>query len=132
MAVIASAQTLHVLQPRSVSSPQSRRHSLLVRASSTSDFNPDIGEILGEVSVFTASGESVLFKDLWDQKEGVAVVALLRHFGCFCCWELASALKESKARFDSAGVKLIAVGVGTPNKACILAERVFSISLSVI
>uniref|UniRef100_F6HRJ0 Thioredoxin-like protein AAED1, chloroplastic n=1 Tax=Vitis vinifera TaxID=29760 RepID=F6HRJ0_VITVI len=149
MAVIASAQTLHVLQPRSVSSPQSRRfpprfpraphvktslslksteapnirHSLLVRASSTSDFNPDIGEILGEVSVFTASGESVLFKDLWDQKEGVAVVALLRHFGCFCCWELASALKESKARFDSAGVKLIAVGVGTPNKACILAER---------
>ncbi|KAJ9670440.1 hypothetical protein PVL29_026771 [Vitis rotundifolia] len=149
MAVIASAQTLHVLQPRSVSSPQSRRfpprfpraphvktslsfksteapnirHSLLVRASSTSDFNPDIGEILGEVSVFTASGESVLFKDLWDQKEGVAVVALLRHFGCFCCWELASALKGSKARFDSAGVKLIAVGVGTPNKACILAER---------
>ena len=95
MAVIASAQTLHVLQPRSVSSPQSGRfpprfpraphvktslslksteapnirHSLLVRASSTSDFNPDIGEILGEVSVFTASGESVLFKDLWDQKE---------------------------------------------------------------
>lgn len=50
----------------------------------------------------------------------------------FLSWELASALKESKARFDSAGVKLIAVGVGTPNKACILAERVFSISLSVI
>eukprot|EP00261_Vitis_vinifera_P001007 XP_002263959.2 PREDICTED: thioredoxin-like protein AAED1, chloroplastic isoform X2 [Vitis vinifera] len=149
MAVIASAQTLHVLQPRSVSSPQSRRfpprfpraphvktslslksteapnirHSLLVRASSTSDFNPDIGEILGEVSVFTASGESVLFKDLWDQKEGMAVVALLRHFGCPCCWDLASALKESKERFDSAGVKLIAVGVGTPDKARILAER---------
>lgn len=39
-------------------------------------------------------------------------------------WELASALKESKARFDSAGVKLIAVGVGSPDKARILAERV--------
>jgi len=39
-------------------------------------------------------------------------------------WELASALKESKARFDSAGVKLIAVGIGTPNKARMLAERV--------
>ena len=39
-------------------------------------------------------------------------------------WELASALKESKARFDSAGVKIIAVGVGSPDKARILAERV--------
>lgn len=39
-------------------------------------------------------------------------------------WELASTLKEAKERFDSAGVKLVAVGVGTPNKARILAERV--------
>lgn len=39
-------------------------------------------------------------------------------------WELASTLKESKSRFDSAGVKLIAVGVGAPDKARILAERV--------
>ncbi|ONK76046.1 uncharacterized protein A4U43_C03F23310 [Asparagus officinalis] len=54
---------------------------------------------------------------------GIAVVALLRHFGCPCCWELASVLKESKPRFDASGVKLIAVGVGTPNKARLLAER---------
>ena len=45
-------------------------------------------------------------------------------------WELASALKEAKASFDSAGVKLIAVGVGTPNKARILAERVISPAMS--
>ncbi|XP_073288934.1 uncharacterized protein [Primulina huaijiensis] len=41
---------------------------------------------------------------------------------CFS-WELASALKESKELFNSAGVKLIAVGVGTPDKARLLAER---------
>ncbi|KAG5535457.1 hypothetical protein RHGRI_023281 [Rhododendron griersonianum] len=35
----------------------------------------------------------------------------------------ALALKESKPKFDAAGVKLIAVGVGTPDKARILAER---------
>lgn len=35
-------------------------------------------------------------------------------------------MKESKERFDSAGVKLIAVGVGAPEKARILAERVRS------
>ncbi|KAM7516425.1 hypothetical protein LguiA_006008 [Lonicera macranthoides] len=99
--------------------------SLLAKASSTTTtgFSPEIGDILGDVSIFTASGEPVMFKDLWDQCQGVAVVALLRHFGCPCCWELASALKESKARFDSAGVKLIAIGIGTPNKARILAER---------
>ncbi|KAG8373827.1 hypothetical protein BUALT_Bualt11G0065700 [Buddleja alternifolia] len=97
---------------------------LAATASSTAAVVPgDIADVLGEVSIFTAAGEPVKFKDLWDQEEGVAVVALMRHFGCFCCWELASTLRDSKERFDSAGVKLIAVGVGTPNKAQILAER---------
>lgn len=36
-------------------------------------------------------------------------------------------LRDTKERFDSAGVKLIAVGVGTPDKARILAERVRSV-----
>jgi len=47
----------------------------------------------------------------------------------FVSWELAKALKETKERFDSAGVKLIAVGIGAPNKARILAERVSSFHL---
>ncbi|KAI3839556.1 hypothetical protein MKX03_008502 [Papaver bracteatum] len=97
-----------------------------VRVSSSSSpagFSENISEILWDVSIFTAAGESVMIKDLWDQEEGVAVVALLRHFGCICCWELASTLKESKSRFDIAGVKLVAVGVGTPENARILAER---------
>ncbi|KAM1048341.1 hypothetical protein ACFX13_028154 [Malus domestica] len=105
----------------------SARRLVVPRASSTEstavDFNPSIGEILGDVSIFTAAGDSVQFKDLLVPNEGVAVVALLRHFGCVCCWELAASLKENKARFDSAGVKLIAVGVGTPDNARILAER---------
>ncbi|KAK4843505.1 hypothetical protein QYF36_008951 [Acer negundo] len=104
---------------RAISRPHPR---VRVRASAA-EFSESIGDALGDVSIFTASGDVVLFKDLWDQTEGVAVVALLRHFGCPCCWELASALKESKAKFDSAGVKLIAVGIGTPKKAQLLAER---------
>ncbi|KAI5417872.1 thioredoxin-like protein AAED1, chloroplastic [Lathyrus oleraceus] len=90
---------------------------------SNSQYSPTVTENLGDISIFTAAGEPVMFKDLWDQEQGIAVVALLRHFGCPCCWELASTLKESKSRFDSAGVKLIAVGVGAPDKARILAER---------
>ncbi|XP_062212286.1 uncharacterized protein LOC133913221 [Phragmites australis] len=81
-------------------------------------------DALGGVSVLAAgTGDAVPLRDLWDPTEGVAVVALLRHFGCFCCWELASVLKDSMAKFDSAGAKLIAIGVGTPDKARILADR---------
>ncbi|XP_050285744.1 thioredoxin-like protein AAED1, chloroplastic [Quercus robur] len=94
-----------------------------VRAS-TSPFSPNIADTLGDANIFTAAGDSVFFKDLWDQNRGIAVVALLRHFGCPCSWELASALKEAKPKFDAAGVKLVAIGVGTPNKARILANRV--------
>lgn len=121
-----SAASLHY-SPKLITSKGSlvvtrNQRGLSVRASS-SQYSPTIAENLGDVSIFTAAGEAVMFKDLWDQDQGIAVVALLRHFGCPCCWELASALKESKSRFDSAGVKLIAVGVGAPNKAQILAER---------
>lgn len=103
-----------------VARPSSPR--FITRASAT-NVPENIGEILGDVTIFRASGEPVMFKDLWDQSEGMAVVALLRHFGCPCCWELASTLKEYKDKFESAGVKLIAVGVGTPDKARLLAER---------
>ena len=174
-----------------------RKSSVIARAS-TAQYSPSIAEALLDVTIFTAAGEPVMFRDLWDQNE-VSIFRLLElkiwlilkilsllffllqikawrivnHWcallnssrellllpswgtldalagnwpsnlaieTCFCeafsnnklsiimlfvlSWELASALKESKARFDSAGVKLIAVGVGAPNKARILAERV--------
>ncbi|KAL8231195.1 hypothetical protein R6Q57_000973 [Mikania cordata] len=93
------------------------------KASSTATFSPVVTDVLAGADIFTASGDTVLFNELWDQSEGIAVVALLRHFGCPCCWELASTLKESKERFESMGVKLIAIGIGEPKRARILAER---------
>ncbi|XP_057806808.1 thioredoxin-like protein AAED1, chloroplastic isoform X1 [Salvia miltiorrhiza] len=115
--------TKPIITPRFRRKPN--RPSLMARASSTAAavVPDDISDVLGEVSIFTAAGEPVQLKDLWDQQEGIAVVALLRHFGCFCCWELAASLKEAKEKLDSAGVKLIAVGVGTPDKAKLLGER---------
>ncbi|XP_065876368.1 thioredoxin-like protein AAED1, chloroplastic [Euphorbia lathyris] len=97
--------------------------SPVVMQSSTSDYATDVGEILGDVTIYTAAGQPLMIKDLWDQNEGIAVVALLRHFGCICCWDFATELKAYKSKFDSAGVKLIAIGVGEPDKARILAER---------
>ncbi|VVB18170.1 unnamed protein product [Arabis nemorensis] len=107
-----------IIRPRMVSSRATAGATHPV-----TDYREDIGDILGEVSIFTASGQRVNFSDLWDQNDGIAAVVLLRHFGCVCCWELATALKEAKPRFDAAGVKLVAVGVGTPDKARILATR---------
>uniref|UniRef100_A0A0C9RPF9 TSA: Wollemia nobilis Ref_Wollemi_Transcript_29402_1284 transcribed RNA sequence n=1 Tax=Wollemia nobilis TaxID=56998 RepID=A0A0C9RPF9_9CONI len=102
---------------------QSKRSRVIVpRASSTTAISKE-ADLLGSITIFTASGKPVEFRDLWDQNNGMAVVALLRHFGCVCCWELASTLKDVKPKFDSMGVKLIAIGVGTPDKARILAER---------
>ncbi|GAB2225562.1 hypothetical protein Droror1_Dr00006359 [Drosera rotundifolia] len=109
----------------SVSLPVNRCSRIRVSAAAvaSSEFGDDVAEILGGVTVYAAgTGKAVKFRNLWDQKQGIAVVVLLRHFGCICCWELASVLKESIPKFDSAGMKLIAVGVGTPDKARMLAE----------
>nr|XP_020187303.2 prostamide/prostaglandin F synthase [Aegilops tauschii subsp. strangulata] len=102
-----------------------RRSSAVSAAAGASP--PEAGtaawDALGGVSVFAAgTGDAVPLSDLWDPSEGVVVVALLRHFGCFCCWELASDLKNSMPKFESAGAKLIAIGVGTSDKARILAD----------
>ncbi|GLJ43643.1 hypothetical protein SUGI_0908570 [Cryptomeria japonica] len=97
-----------------------KKSTVVTKASATATKEADI---LAPITIFTASGQPVDLKDLWDQNNGMAVVALLRHFGCPCCWELALNLKAVKPKFDSAGVKLIAIGVGTPDKARILAER---------
>jgi hypothetical protein len=50
-------------------------------------------------------------------------------------WELASDLNNSMEKFESAGAKLIAIGVGTSDKARILADRVslwFSVGVSTV
>lgn len=99
-------------------SPISRPRVVLARASTgvadpVADYREDIGEILGDVSIFTASGQPVKFSNLLDQNDvcifgnyllskktnlrhayneflwflntqGVSAVVLLRHFGCVC------------------------------------------------
>ncbi|KAI3738250.1 hypothetical protein L2E82_28273 [Cichorium intybus] len=51
---------------------------------------------------------------------------MLRVSSHYLSWELASTLKESIPKFQSAGVKLIAIGIGAPKKAQIFVERLWS------
>lgn len=115
-------QSERIENVRSIAFKDKRRSSIISRAASASTSYNE-ADLIASINIFAASGEPVQFKDLWDQNNGMAVVALLRHFGCPCCWEFASTLKDVKPKFDSAGVKLIAIGVGTPEKARILADR---------
>ncbi|KAJ4815096.1 Prostamide/prostaglandin F synthase [Rhynchospora pubera] len=138
LSTVSTSNCMHSLShhlpkpsPFSLSFRPLRRSLLKIRLAvvgptmaSSSGFNDAIGDAMGQVSIFSAAtGEEVLIKDLWDQDQGMAVVALLRHFGCPCCWELASILRDSTSKFESSGVKLVAIGVGTTDKARILAER---------
>lgn len=121
----SSARSIASAKRRNV--PMGSSSSVIARASSTNPSTDGFDEsalgALANVQILaTSTGKPVFLKDLWDQKEGIAVVALLRHFGCICCWELASELKELIPRFESAGVKLIAIGIGSPDNARILAE----------
>ncbi|CAH2043761.1 unnamed protein product, partial [Thlaspi arvense] len=84
----------------------------------------DYREDIGDVSIFTASGQRVRFSDgIKDDVWNCCTIVLLRHFRCVCCWDLVTALKEAKPRFDAARVKSVNVGVETPDKTRLLATR---------
>jgi hypothetical protein len=57
-------QSLKATSPNGVSIRTSLR---VVARASTSEFVPNIGHVLGDVTIFNAAGDPVLFKHLWDQ-----------------------------------------------------------------
>ena len=69
----------------SIALKDKRKSSIISRAAYTSTFYND-ADLISSINIFTANRELVQFKDLWDQSNGMDVVALLRHFGCPCCW----------------------------------------------
>ena len=72
--LVSAPQTCSV-SVNSVSSihfPKSKRLNrspARAQASSVASFSQNVGDLLGDVSIFTATGEPVKFKDLWDQKQ---------------------------------------------------------------
>lgn len=58
--------------------------SVVAKASATSAYGPEIGEVLGDVRIFTAAGEPILFKDLWDQNEVKSLSSVSFNFLQIC------------------------------------------------
>jgi hypothetical protein len=47
---------------------------------SSSQYSPTVAENLGDVSIFTAAGDPVMFKDLWDQNQVSMVMFICKSF----------------------------------------------------
>jgi hypothetical protein len=60
-------------------SVSSRRSLRVVATASTSEFIPNTGDVLGDVTIFNAAGDPVLFKHLWDQ-DNVLLTPLISSF----------------------------------------------------
>lgn len=70
----SSATSLTATTPKRISNFVSKA------ASSTAAFPQDIGDVLADVTIFTATGQSVKFEQLWDQNEVLPFPILTSQF----------------------------------------------------
>ncbi|XP_065629973.1 histone-lysine N-methyltransferase, H3 lysine-9 specific SUVH6-like [Quercus suber] len=71
---------------------------------STSPFSPNIADTLGDVIIFTAAGDPVFFKDLWDQNQRIAVVALLSFEALWMPFQRLFVQEDFQFSFNGSGV----------------------------
>ncbi|KAK9834214.1 hypothetical protein WJX84_000088 [Apatococcus fuscideae] len=77
----------------------------------------NISELWKGKNVYTTGGQVVEASQLIN---GATVIALMRHFGC---WKQAQSLLQHKPEMDSAGVSLVAIGIGTPDTGAEFCKR---------
>ncbi|KAL4587575.1 hypothetical protein LXL04_000447 [Taraxacum kok-saghyz] len=58
---------------RSLNLQPSRKNptAFVPKSSSTTEFPAEIVDVLGDINIYTASGDSVVFNQLWNQSESV-------------------------------------------------------------
>mmetsp|Transcript_190 Transcript_190/g.375 ORF Transcript_190/g.375 Transcript_190/m.375 type:complete len:277 (-) Transcript_190:255-1085(-) len=66
------------------------------------------------VTVFDSTGSEQLITELWSESDTI-LVALMRHFGCPFCWEMAASVNKKSEELKSLGVKVIILSVGQPS-----------------
>jgi peroxiredoxin len=76
---------------------------------------PRNGAELRDVVVYDQHGTAVQLGELWRFQP--AVLVFLRHYGCVFCRAHAVELHRARDRFQTAGARLAAIGMGTPEQA---------------
>jgi peroxiredoxin len=76
---------------------------------------PDHARELKELVVKDEEGADVRLGDLW--RDRPAVLVFLRHYGCTFCRANVVSFSRDREKFETAGVRLAAIGHGTPDQA---------------
>ena len=81
----------------------------------------DPGTSAPDLKLFDHTGASRRLSSFWS--EGPALLMFWRHFGCGCGLDRASRLKDEYADYQAAGINLVIIGQGEPERAAEYREK---------
>ena len=81
----------------------------------------DPGTSAPDLELLDHTGVSRRLSSFWS--EGPALLMFWRHFGCGCGLERASRLKDEYADYQAAGINLVIIGQGEPERAAEYREK---------
>ena len=81
----------------------------------------DPGTSAPDLELLDHTGASRRLSSFWS--EGPALLMFWRHFGCGCGLERASRLKDEYADYQAAGINLVIIGQGEPERAAEYREK---------
>lgn len=82
---------------------------------------PQIGDPAPDFERFNSAGEKVRFSDFWQEKP--ALILFWRHYGCGCGVDRARRLIEEMPDYEKAGVNIVIVGQGEPERSAYYARK---------
>ena len=82
---------------------------------------PQIGEKAPDFERLNTAGEKLHFSDFWKDKP--ALILFWRHFGCGCGMDRAKRLNDEFADYEKAGVNILIVGQGEPERSAYYARK---------
>jgi peroxiredoxin len=88
---------------------------------SWTEMPPQVGDKAPDFERRNSSGDSVHLSDFWKDKP--ALILFWRHFGCGCGMDRAKRLNNELADYEKAGVNIVIVGQGEPERSAYYARK---------
>lgn len=115
-----NAPTGPIVRPQSVTMTTMPIHITPVSAQRST---PVAGDRARDVLVHADDGALVHLADQWVDAPRALVLVFLRQLGCPLCQQQVAEFRDHAAAFESAGVGIAAVGLGSPEQARRLRDR---------